>query len=779
MKLVRIGLLACVFTCAWLPAAFAQQAAPALAAGTRLEAALATLNAQGHRIVYSSALVRPDMTLRTAPAAARIDALLREILAPWNLRAIPAANGDWLIVAVEPANSEAANPPPAAEEEILTVDVTASRYALATVETSATFLDRAGVERLPHLADDAVRMLKVLPGVSGGDFSAALNIRGGRRDETMLVIDGAEIHNGFHFRDLTGALSVLDTHLVEGIDLITGGMTADYGDYMSGVVDMHTRRASEDDDYRSAAGISFVSAYARTGGTFSDGRGSWLVAGRRGYLDVIMERVQEDDEQMTPRYTDLFASMDFDFSERTKLSVRTLLAADELKLVTHAEDDANSAGDASAGHLWATLEHAFNDSLRTRTLVSVARATETRDADGVEEERAGDVLADYRFDFLDLRQDWAWTVNPRNLLRAGFNLGRSTADYDYALTGIIFDIPAFGGVGAREIEYAHDLRVSGSKSGGFAAWRSSLTDALTTEIGARWDQYRYGGGLHFDEISPRFNAVYALGESGELRAAWGIVHQPQGVNELQIEDDVTNFFGPERADQAVLGYLHRFAHGLSLRTDVYRKKYSNLRPRFENALDQVQLIPEAALDRVRIDATEAEASGVEVTLRREAELGLTGWLSVALAKARERDADGWTSRTWEQRESLSFGASWTGVKWNVSVVGLFHSGAPTTDLRLGMVTLPGGALSQAVVAGPRNAERLGDYQRIDIRVNREQQLRSGRLSYYFEVMNLLDRENPCCVEDIHLESTGAGPRLVEEQSYWLPMLPSFGVQFEF
>ena len=113
---------------------------------------------------------------------------------------------------------------------------------LATAGASETFLDRADVQRMPHLADDAVRMLKVLPGVTGGDFSAALNIRGGRREEALLTIDGAEIHNAFHFRDLDGALSVLDTHLVQGIDFITGGMTAEYGDYMSGVVGLQSRR---------------------------------------------------------------------------------------------------------------------------------------------------------------------------------------------------------------------------------------------------------------------------------------------------------------------------------------------------------------------------------------------------------------------------------------------------------------------------------------------------------------------------------------------------------
>src|SRR5690349_20341797 len=74
-----------------------------LRAGATLESALAALNARGYRIVYSNALVRPSMTLREAPRSTRIDELLREILAPWKLRAVQATNGDWLIAADETA----------------------------------------------------------------------------------------------------------------------------------------------------------------------------------------------------------------------------------------------------------------------------------------------------------------------------------------------------------------------------------------------------------------------------------------------------------------------------------------------------------------------------------------------------------------------------------------------------------------------------------------------------------------------------------------------------
>ncbi len=748
-----------------------------LRAGATLESALAALNSSGHRIVYSSALVTPAMTLRAAPAARRIDALLAEILAPWRLRALPGDNGDWLIVAAEPPPSSTTRTgAPEEPPELQSIDVTASRYALATPGTSAVFLDRRGIEQLPHLADDAVRMLKLMPGVSGGDFSAALNIRGGRREETALRIDGAEIHNGFHFRDLDGALSVLDTNLVDSIDFITGGMTANYGDYMSGVVDMRTRRPRKDDEYRSAAGVSFVSAYGRTGGTYADGRGAWLVSARRGYLDVLMERMQEDDEQITPRYTDVFASIYHDFSESTALSAHVLLGQDDLRLVSFDDDDVDSAGEGRAAHFWVTLDQQAG-AFEGKTLLSTSTVRQKRDAFGEEAQRVGDVYADFRFRFLDLRSDWTWNFTDRQVLLFGANAGHAQADYDYSLLGRRIDPAAGGWV---DIDHAHDIDVRGNKFGAHAAWRGRVARDLVIEAGARFDRYRYPGGRQFDAVSPRVNAVYGVGERGELRAAFGLVHQPQGMHELQVEDDLTQFFEPERVRQAVLGYLHRFERGLSARVDVYRKEYTRLRPRFENALDAVQLIPEGAVDRVRIDAPEALATGVELTVRREAERGFAGWASIGFAKTEEQVAgEGWAPRLWDQRRSVSGGVSWTGAKWNVNLAGLYHSGMPTTDLRHAVIPTSTGP-QDVIVAGARNGARLAGYKRIDLRASRSVPLRSGRFNYYLEVTNLLNRENPCCKEDYHLEPDQNGRlRLRVETATWLPMLPSFGFQFEF
>ena len=749
-----------------------------LRAGDAVESALAQLNAQGFRVVYSSALVRPEMKLGATPTTSSIETLLREILAPWKLRAVRASNGDWLIAAEEIAS--ASKPAAAADDadSIEVIDVMATRRRLAVGSASGEFLDRQDVERMPHLADDALRMLKVLPGVSGGDFSAALNVRGGRREETLMTIDGAEIHNAFHFRDLDGALSVLDTSLVEGIDFVTGGMTADIGDYMSGSVGLSSRNPSGNEEYRSGVGISFVSAFARSSGTFASDRGSWLVSARRGFLDVLTERVVPDDEQLTPRYTDLFTAGNYEISDDTSLHARFLLSDDDLKLVVDDEyDEVDSAGDGHSKHLWFTLDHDFSAALRSSTLVAAATVRQGRDSGGTDDGRTSAVRSQNEFQFLDLRQDWSWSLNDRHMPRWGVSFGDQQGEYVYSMASQVHD-PLISQVPI-DRAYAHDLDVHLRKAGVYGAWRSRLTSQLTAEAGLRWDTYRYDGGLEFDAVSPRLNLVYTFGEN-EVRAAWGVMHQPQAVNDLQVEDDITRFFGPERLAQTTIGYSRQFGGGVSARIDVYDKDYQDLRPRYENALDSIQLIPEGAIDRIRIDATQARARGVELTVRRDVERGPSGWLSYAYARAEDLDGGRWVPRSWEQVRTISFGGSWTGAVWNLSVAGLIHSGTPTTGLDIVKTPLPGGDWDVEGEVGPRNAQNFASYARVDLRVNRDVRLANSKLSLYMEVTNLLNRDNECCIEDYRVEPRGErAPVLVLEMGYYLPLLPSFGFQWEF
>ncbi len=186
----------------------------------------------------------------------------------------------------------------------------------------------------------------------------------------------------------------------------------------------------------------------------------------------------------------------------------------------------------------------------------------------------------------------------------------------------------------------------------YAADRMALTPHLVVEAGARVDAQSYTpDGTH---VAPRINAAYQVGERATLRASWGRFFQAQGLNELQVEDGVTKFFPAERADHALLGADYDFGRGYSIRAEVYDKRFTNLRPRYENIFDRVVIFPELHSDRMRIDATRGSARGGELMVRKVGTT-LSAWVSVAHASAQDviDAASGSVKvpRAWDQRDT--------------------------------------------------------------------------------------------------------------------------------
>ena len=99
-------------------------------------------------------------------------------------------------------------------------------------------------------------------------------------------------------------------------------------------------------------------------------------------------------------------------------------------------------------------------------------------------------------------------------------------------------------------------------------------------------------------------------------------------------------------------------------------------------------------------------------------------------------------RSWDQPHFVSAGAAHRGPKWEFSVAATWHSGWPTTAVALR--TLEPFPL---VDVGPRNDERLGSYARIDARAARKFRFGSRQqLTVYFEISNVANRLNDCCME---------------------------------
>ena len=106
------------------------------------------------------------------------------------------------------------------------IQVTASVSILRDKPTAAIALDREEISELPHFGDDLYRAINVLPGTSGGDFSARFAVRGGLYDETLVTLDDQELMEPFHLKDFQGIFSIIDPEAIGGVELTPGGFTA-------------------------------------------------------------------------------------------------------------------------------------------------------------------------------------------------------------------------------------------------------------------------------------------------------------------------------------------------------------------------------------------------------------------------------------------------------------------------------------------------------------------------------------------------------------------------
>ena len=138
-------------------------------------------------------------------------------------------------------------------------------------------------------------------------------------------------------------------------------------------------------------------------------------------------------------------------------------------------------------------------------------------------------------------------------------------------------------------------------------------------------------------------------------------------------------------------------------------------------------------------------------------------------------------RSWDQRHAASFGLNLSLPRnFNLNLAGTYHSGWPTTTVTGEVVDWDGDEPVVELTIGPRNRARYPDYRRLDLRASKRFSLGSGELTLIFEVINLTNRTNVCCVDDFETEVLDDGSvRVIREEAYWARIIPSLGVRWRF
>jgi len=148
-------------------------------------------------------------------------------------------------------------------------------------------LEHDEIESSSGPGHDALRSIGRMPGVAGSDESARFHVRGGSDDELLVRLDGLELYEAYHLQDRRGLLSIIDSRTVATVDFLGGAFPAEYGDRMSGVVDIRSMALA--DASEAGIGISTQDAHLSSQAAFADGRGRWLIGDRVAAPGILAE----------------------------------------------------------------------------------------------------------------------------------------------------------------------------------------------------------------------------------------------------------------------------------------------------------------------------------------------------------------------------------------------------------------------------------------------------------------------------------------------------------
>ena len=633
------------------------------------------------------------------------------------------------------------------------VDVSVSVFETRRDEPLARSLQSVELRNLSSVvADDALRSVQALPGVTAGDdFYASFALRGWGFEKTGLYIDGVLISSPFHtIRGINDgySLTILNNDLIDGVTLLNGGAPAAYGDRVGGALQIETREGGRDKTALraslGAAGASFVAE-----GPLGGPNTSWLLGARKSFLDYVVQAL-DDQPSFVVGYHDVQAKLSHRFGAGS-LSL-FLLAGDSTYKDEEPGQQRNDVARAAADTRLASLRWRHAPSSRTSLSVSAFFTRET----GVNRNLQGEGLLDSKSDQAGGRIDLIRGLGDLHTLQAGLVFRRlkgALADTTYPRSGPALANDVFDEFQRQSGAYLQDT------------WRTP-SGRLTLTAGIRTDRATIPDRT---VVLPRVSGALRLGADTTFSFAGGGYAQFPALDQLYGRGGSTLLL-PERSDHYQVSVEHAFSATTRLRLDVYdQEEKDRIAPIREIRRAGNQLVLPA--NEVLSNSWSGRSVGMELTLQRRSPNGLTGWLSYGLG--RTRITDGRSGETFhsdhDQRHTVNAYLSYRlSHRTNFSAKYRFGSNTPVAGYF--EETAAGHRLSDR-----RNMVRLPAYSRLDVRANRTFNVGSARLTLYTEIMNVLNHANYRYAGRSVLIPSG---QVFFDRETTFPFLPAAGITVE-
>ncbi len=728
------------------------------------------------------------------------------------------------------------------EIELSQILITGSRrQAAEDTRPSVTTMTPRESKYLPGAAEDVLRSLQALPGVTSiNDFSSQLVVRGSGPDQNLIMIDGFEVINPYR---LYGVISMFNPETVRDISLQTGGFAAQYGDRLSAVIDVKNRDGRSDVPLSAKLNLSLTNMNLIAEGALPWEGSSYLLSLRRTYYDLILGPILKkaklvEGDVALPNFRDVQFRGFVPLNDSHRLIVNALTSRDGAAVISGAERDradSVSVFDESFNSMVGTTwQYTPSKDLLLSTQLSWYRNSGEGAFDGTFVDPSqntgsigrGDTLGlrfvrfavdyDYAYQKISLQQRVLWTMD-RHALETGFGLDFLGTDFTrfFEIDQALKDFIAQRGF---VVPTSQSERVRYHRYNFYVQDRIAFGDRWFVQPGVRLDVYPFLSKTF--SLSPRLNLSYKVNDLTTLRAAYGVYYQSPGMEKqnfqsrITFDDESFKTLVPEKAQHFILGIERMVTASWQFKAEGYYKRFTDVivpqklqgsrwySQRTSESIFSVRgwtppvRIPSDSLTSFPVNDATGRAYGFELMLQKIASLPtdkFSGWVSYALSSA-ERNRDGVISPfLFDQRHAMNIVGNYKfAEKWELGVCFTLRSGRPFSQalgVKPRVLIARVGSLDTAVIQTDARGKVILD-------VDYERDVLSGRLKLYHTLdvrlttypswwgLNwavYLDVQNVYYRKNQQAVSYYIDDKgvLKERVFYGIPIFPSFGMSVSF
>jgi hypothetical protein len=612
---------------------------------------------------------------------------------------------------------------------------------------------------------DVLKVATLQPGITtAGEGATGFNVRGGKTDQNLILLEDGVIYNPSHFFGIFQALNPL---VVSSVNIYKGNIPAEFGGRISSVFDIETKDADKN-KFGTDISVGPVTANVVVETPIVKEKSGLLIGARGTHSDWVLNSLNEADlENSEASFYDFIVKYNHKINDKNEVQALGYYSRDQFSITS---DSLFGYSNRLVSLKW---QHKFNDKNDATLILSNSQ---------------------YKFniDYENTMNDnfaQSFQINETALkLKVDYALNKKHS-VSYGLSGKLYgifpgDIEPQGQ--NNQITPVSLPKEQGVEGGVFIADRYKVNDKLLLDFGLRLsffaalgeaDKRVYSEGTPRSETTvidtvsfganeviktyggPEFRlaARYLLSDELSIKASanntFQYIHTLSNnttVSPIDIWKLSDNFIEPQQATQVSLGLFKNFnvnAYELSLE-GFYKWQKNTLD--FKTGAD-IQL--NEAIETEVLQGS-GRAYGVELLLKKNRG-DLSGWIGYTYSRSffkldsqflEERVNDGeFFPSNYDKPHDVSLVLNYKlSQRISVSSNFLYQTGRPVT-FPTGNFQFNGGEFVQY---SDRNQFRIPDYYRLDLGFNFEGNHKKNKLAHSFwslSVYNVLGRNNPYSV----------------------------------